>query len=125
MNTTVARSTVSQKPSDRREYTVNPSDIDARECARLNFFETFGRHETESSAWWIVRFCQTRGSWEPFSFRQIASFFIANGGCGRFTFNGLVSDEFVVLMDDGLYRVTEEFVLKCHGASPMHINGDF
>ncbi|MBI2463021.1 MAG: hypothetical protein HYV65_02190 [Candidatus Spechtbacteria bacterium] len=111
--------TMSRKFPEAYEGSICPSDIDARVCARVNFFNTFGHYETESSAWWVVWFCQNQGSWEPFSFKQIDSFYRANRGLGHFTLNRLVPDEFIILMDDGKYRVTEGFISACHRASPV------
>lgn len=89
-------------------YPILPSHINAEE----HLFEAFGKMETEISAGWIVRFCQQRGlGWAPFTKAEIDKF-----SGEDFWFNRL-DDKFVVL-SNGLYHITHEFVARCFLSSP-------
>lgn len=95
-------------------YPVRPNHINAQR----HLFGGFGNRETEISAGWVVRFCQQRGAgWQPFTEADINGFYHTNGQLGEFWFNGLVKGGFLVLKD-GKYSFTHEFVLNCFRASP-------
>ncbi len=76
---------------------IRPRDID---CTK-HFFSAFGNSETETSANWIVKFCQSRedgwfnrllrrlrglSPWEPFNYDEIEAFYKFD----NFTFNRLI-----------------------------------
>lgn len=101
---------------------IKPSDIDTSR----HFWSAFGNCETEISARWIVRFCQDRNSWEPFTYDELNSFCAANGHKGNFWFNHLIKHDFVqrsmpdgIPQKDDLYYVTHRFICRCYEASPI------
>jgi len=120
------------------ELPIQPKDIDGSK----HFFSAFDHTETEVSANWIIRFLQERGqSWRPFSYEDIDAFYARKFKNG-FRFNRLVEAEMVppslarafagyrdpliavgggwIIHNEaeGLYYVTEEFIMRCHKASP-------
>lgn len=90
-----------------KEFPVQPRDIYAKEI----FWEAFGHRETEISALFIVRFCQERGGWVPFTHEEIDAFSKED-----FWFNGL-SGRWVILGRDGRYRVTKAFISACKASA--------
>jgi hypothetical protein len=118
-------------------YHLQPADIDASR----HLFDAFDHHETEISAGWIVEFMQARGEgWVPFTYEEIDAFYGRKHKNG-FTFNRLVDPEmippslarafagyfderipagggWVVLGDDKRFRVTVDFVERCHMSRP-------
>lgn len=65
---------------------IKPIEIDASEP----LFSTFGAHEAEVAAMWIIQFCQYRKSWEPFLREDIQDFYQEHGGQGDFRFCCLI-----------------------------------
>lgn len=130
--------------SDRRivdtpdGHEIRPEDIDASE----HLWNTFDHTETEISAGWIIRFFQERGmGWQPFTREEINAFYQRKYN-HEFVFNRLVEPEmippslvrafaghrdplvpagggWIVLGDDGRYRVTDDFIERCHRSSPI------
>ena len=94
---------------------IKPSDIDTSQ----HFWNAFGNCETEISARWIVRFCQDRESWEPFTYDELNSFCEANGHKGDFWFNCLGKEVFIYKHKDDLYSITQRFICRCYEASPV------
>ena len=92
---------------------IAPGDIDANK----HFYDTFGDCETEVSAGWIVRLCQEHGSWRGFTFEEIQAFY-GRKWPERFWFNRLIDGKWIVADGDSYY-VTDEFIWRCHRASPM------
>lgn len=111
---------------------VQPSDIDTSKA----FFDSFDHMETEISASWVVRLCQELGGWHPFTAEQIQEFYTRPGRrpVGEsFRFNRLVDPGptfsaatgrsmvgggWIVVGEDGKYRVTDDFVLRCYRSAP-------
>lgn len=96
---------------------IRPSDINARR----RFWNAFGSLETETSAAWIVSFCQQRNvdSWKPFALVDLQKFY-AEGRQREetFLFNALLGSGFVRVVD-GMVEVSLRFVTKCYDASPL------
>lgn len=92
---------------------IKPSDIDTSR----HFWDAFGNCETEISACWIVRFCQDRNSWEPFTYDELNFFCKANGHKGDFWFNRLDKKAFIQ-KKNGLYHIAHRFICRCYEASP-------
>jgi aminoglycoside/choline kinase family phosphotransferase len=84
----------------------NPQQIDISR----HFYDAFGHIESEISARWIVRFCQKKGNWEPFTKEEIEEFYNA-GGFVDFRFNHLISGRWIDERD-GKYHITQAF-LNC------------
>ena len=90
-----------------------PRDINAGR----HFWNSFDNREREISAGWIVELCQRNGSWRPFTLDELQAFYSKTHN-ENFWFNGLDHLGYVVLGEDGLYRVTAEFVRRCYKSSP-------
>lgn len=99
-------------------YPVKPSDINAG----VHLFEAFNNDEKERSAGWIVRMCQEKGGWFPFTYKDISTFYHAPGRrpvTEEFWLNGLDKEGFLVLKDDKYY-ITHEFIANCFRWSPAY-----
>ena len=72
--------------TDNTDCTIKPSDIDTS----THLSDAYGNYETEISAWWIIRMCQEKHSWAPFSRSEIEEFYQKGGMKDGFTFNQLV-----------------------------------
>lgn len=101
--------------TDEVLFQIQPDDIDANE----HFWNAFDNNETEISAAWIVRLCQERGGWVPFTDDEMEAYY-NRGGHQNFRFSQLLDNRgrWVVKGDDGKYRVTVNFIARCFGASP-------
>lgn len=93
-------------------YRVQPYDIDTNG----HFFGAFEHNETEVSANWIVRLCQAKGSWSPFTAEELNRFYTPADG---FTFNQLIRRGYIIDRN-GVYSVTREFVDTCYKSRPRH-----
>lgn len=84
-----------------------------------HFWDAFGHSETEISARHIVRLMQKRGTgWAPFTFGEINDLYQTIVEISiDYTFNRLTREGWVVQEGD-LYRVTYDFVYRCHLSSP-------
>lgn len=93
---------------------IQPSDIDTTK----HFWDAFGNMETEISARWIVRFCQSRGrGWKQFSRDEIERFY--NGyGFTDFRFNKLGPENGIRFEGDTVH-IEHEFVARCWKASSV------
>jgi hypothetical protein len=112
---------------------INPSDINTNS----HFWDAFGNNETEVSANYIVRFCQERGHWEPFTLAEIEAFYQRTSGHQGFSFNRLLGGpyqhmtaasfpwgetrqaEAFILKKNGQYVITSEFIERCYNSSPV------
>jgi hypothetical protein len=97
-------------------YNIQPGHINTGE----HFCDAFGNCETEVSARLIVSLCQAKGGWIPFTKEEIDKH--TNQG---FHFNRLCdcrepknNRNYVILGEDGKYRVTHEFIATCFKSSP-------
>ncbi len=73
-----------------------------------HYSDAFGQNETEISASYIVRYCQSVGNWDPFTYEQINEFYPRGDG---FTFNRLIDGGWIIHEDD-LYYVTMGFLSR-------------
>lgn len=94
---------------------IFPFDINTGE----HFWNAFDHSETEVSAHWIVRLCQDRGSWEPFSKGDIEDFY-GQKHRDDFTFNKLLTGGWIIERD-GLYHITAGFIVRCFESSPAEL----
>jgi len=120
-------------PIAQPDHEIQPSAINTDQ----HFWDAFDHSDTEVSAKWIVRLCQKLGGWVPFSLEQLQSFYETGRGKKEiFRFNRLIDPGsafsimrgtywtgggWVVLGEDGLYRVTIDFVERCHRSSPVQV----
>ncbi len=127
MSNAVIQGRVIEYPKD---YPVQPRDIDASE----HLIEAFDHLETEISAGWLVRFCQTRGgSWEPLTRKDIEAYYRSRGLKDGFTFNRLIEPGRAfyiqtgwtdkgggwIVERDGKLHFTDAFVLACYKSRPV------
>lgn len=100
---------------------ITPHDIATPKGG--HFWGAFDNCETEISARWIVRFCQERGDWSPFTLADIEEFY-NRGGYQNFRFNWLLDEHrgWLVIRDEGTertYQVTNDFIYRCYKAAPV------
>ncbi|MFA5299274.1 MAG: hypothetical protein WC389_13880, partial [Lutibacter sp.] len=73
------------------------------------------------SAWWIVKLCQIKGNWQPFTYDEIEKLY-NQYKYRNFWFNGLNGDgsysTHYIIQEGDLYYITSEFVAKCFTSSP-------
>ena len=118
-----------QLVKDVPNFRIKPKDIDATR----HLFDAYGNIETEISAGWIIRMCQQKGSWEPFTKAEIEAFYHAKGKKDGFNFNELVQPGtgfFImkgyvpvgggwIVEKEGKYCVTTTFVEAAYKSSPV------
>lgn len=99
-----------------KQYPIQPSHINAGD----HLWEAFGNSETEISAGYIVRLCQKRGGWLPFTKKDIDAFSKHDFRFNHLHVHGRDKDEYNVvrLSDDEQYYVTHEFISACFKSSP-------
>jgi hypothetical protein len=100
---------------------IRPRDIESD----LVLANTFGKRESEVTAYWVVRYCQSRRSWTPFNFDKLVRFCTAHDQ--RFTriyeyllegVSELVVGGFLCL-EQKVVTVTTGFIARCYGAAPV------
>lgn len=111
--------------TDGEHFTIRPSDI----SSEGHLFDAFDHYETEISARYIVRLCQQRGNWHPFTRDEIEAVYQAAGHNDGFRFNRLIEPEYTrrslydtpvpkgggwIVEGDGKYFITAEFVRRVH-----------
>ncbi len=93
--------------------TITPDDIDLSR----HLWDSFGNHETETSAYWLVSLAQKRGAgWEPFTQDQIEAFYSRTYREGRFSFNKLISHGYIK-HENQVFHFTEDFITRCYTSS--------
>lgn len=100
-------------------YPIRPEHIDADK----HFVGAFGKWEMEEAARWIVRFCQKKRLWGPFSREDIAELYRKESlHFDDFSFldlGGLLERNVLVsLIGQGQYQITHEFICRCFEVSP-------
>ena len=80
-----------------------------------HFSDCFDNYEREITARWIVRLCQKKGDWLPFTYAEIDEFH--REGTGQsFLFNGIVTPEYGIEKIEGtkgtLYLIGLKFVVR-------------
>jgi hypothetical protein len=80
-------------------------------------WKAFDHSGTEISARWVIRLCQEKGEWLPFTQEQIDEFSGHSFHFNRLRESRTESDNFVQLRD-GMYHVTHEFIVSYFRASP-------
>jgi len=105
--------------ADSLDYPLRPEHIDTTSLP-LFMGSWFGKIERETSAWWITRFCQERGHWQPFTRNELQDFCVEAGLDEVFDFNQLDADGWLVLEDEH-YRITHKFVVACFQVSPNNL----
>lgn len=121
--------------TESTRHKIKPKDINTSQ----HFFDAFDNTETEISAGYIVRLCQKKGGWFPFTKNEIEAFYRESGNV-NFTFNRLIEPEMVppslarafaghhdtpvpkgggwVVNINGMYHVTDDFIVRCFKSSP-------
>ncbi|MEX2008467.1 MAG: hypothetical protein WD850_03190 [Candidatus Spechtbacterales bacterium] len=102
------------------EYPIQPSDI----STELDFMDTLGRAELESSGFWVVRLAQRRGGWSPFTRDELWGLHAKENPSQRHPrlqerdLDELLGNRTLFAEMDGQYYVTHEFVSSCFRGSP-------
>lgn len=94
---------------------IDPSDINIDR----HFFGAFGNVETEASAKWIVRLCQNKGGWYPFTLKEVEDLYQSLGH-KDYWFNELLSGKYII-EKKSIYYITSEFISRCYNSSPAHV----
>ena len=103
---------------------LTPDDIDTSK----HFFDAFGKSERETSASYIVQFCQKRGQgWEDFTYEDIDGFYKECGHKDGFLMNalacyGIVPDR-SKSKENPTYSIRHIFAARCYQSSPMEGEG--
>lgn len=93
-------------------YPIQPFNIGEQEVA------VFGGPNTNRSAYWVMRFCKARGSWNPFSRDEFTQFYKAASSGEEFSFFRLDIENGYLVKLDGCYYLTHEFVAEYFLAAP-------
>ncbi len=111
------------------DFRISPKMIDTTD----HFWGAFNNGETEFSARVIVRLMQAKGGWSAFSLKELAKVHDPHTHIDTFPLHRLMEPGrafyiergwveegggWVVRGEDGLYRVTEEFVERCFKSNP-------
>lgn len=108
---------------------ILPSSIDTSQ----HFWGAFGDSETEDSANFVVRLCQEKGNWLPFTNEEIDALYKKTNEKSEFKFNSLVDstnkrqfgggksvvDGGWLSQDGDKYLVTQNFVRRAYKSSPV------
>jgi hypothetical protein len=121
---------------DPKGFPVKPMNVDVSK----HFWDAFGNNESECSAHYIVKLCQEKGGWFPFTMEEIETVY-RRAGHTNFYFNWLVDPGrrvtnaaqvfagdlpktvpigggWIVKDADGKFHITEDFVNRCYKSSP-------
>jgi hypothetical protein len=96
---------------------IRPRDVDGSG----SFKGGFGQDNAGRAAWWIVRFCQARGSWTPFNMSQLLQFCWEHAAgtetdcVADFTFD----ERWVYQREDARIVLTTAFVARCYQYAPV------
>jgi len=100
---------------------IKPRDINTSN----HFWNAFGNMETEVSAWYIVKLCQEKGGWKPFTKAELDKISGENFWFNRLSpYNPnhkpkpLAGSPIYIIEIDDKYHVTALFIAKCYAASP-------
>lgn len=106
-------------------YPIQPHHIDITR----HFFGATGNMEGETSARWIVRFCQHRNKgWQPFVLSDLDAFYQQywpgesiwlNNAVRFLTFDGKPHTSGTSYNDETVIGITHRFVAACWTASPQ------
>lgn len=99
-----------------------------RDVAADNIHQAFGSRDAEVAAIYIVRFCQGKGNWKPFTFQALLDLCIAAGdqlekAKNRLTegLTTLTLGEFI-RRDGDLITLSTAFVARCYLKSPARVD---
>lgn len=105
---------------DGENFSIRPSHI----STEGHLFDAFDHYESEISARYIVRLCQQRNSWSPFTLDEIEAVYQSAGHADGFWFNRLISDGWIVERD-GKYFITEGFIRCVRKSSLLDPRANF
>lgn len=98
-------------------YKIRPGGI-RQGVTASDFTRGFGYGEAESIAACIIQLCQVFGYWAAFTSSQLGDFnknrVEVERGLKKLVEEGWLAN------DDGLYRVTSDFIDKCHELAPAN-----
>ncbi|OHA17843.1 MAG: hypothetical protein A3H57_02275 [Candidatus Taylorbacteria bacterium RIFCSPLOWO2_02_FULL_43_11] len=100
------------------QFNIQPSDINIGPDFE-HFFDAFGNMETEVSAYYVVRLCQKKGGWFPFSQAEIEEVYQASGHQDGFIFNRLVDPQAVLAKPAEELEKMATHATRCRGMNPI------
>lgn len=92
----------------RKRHPIRPNMI----RVDRHLWNTFGKYEAETTAYWLVCYAQSKDCWTGFTQAEIDQF-----SKHDFHFNGLAAREFILFKDDRYY-FTHEFICRCFITNP-------
>ncbi len=98
---------------DGNNYPIQPVDIRTDKV----LVRAFGKFEMEYTARLILIFCKLHEDWVAFTAKDLAKRFPAEVKSPHFDLGLLIEGNFLAGFPDGSYRVTAEFVERCHKIS--------
>ena len=115
-----------------RDFPIQPDHIATPKGG--HFWNAFDNTETEISARYVVRLCQRKGGWYPFSYDEIEALY-NEAGYRNFAFNRLIEPGMAfyiqkgrvpegggwIIEQEGQYFVTDDFILRCYKSSPVDV----
>ncbi|MCX6791557.1 MAG: hypothetical protein NT149_00780 [Candidatus Gottesmanbacteria bacterium] len=110
------------------DFPIKPGDINANK----RLFDAYGNTETEISAGYIIRLCQEKDSWKPFTAEEIEEIYHRVSSHEGFSFNQLVDQGMSfsivtgrypvgggwIVLREGKYHLTTTFVEAAFKSSP-------
>ena len=101
--------------TDTHAVPISPADIKTD----LHFSDAFGDFASDVVARQIIKFCQKRNSWNPFTRNEIKSFWQNLYPDDPFSLEDLIDSGFIKRrgIRHGRYCLTLEFISRCHQAS--------
>lgn len=91
---------------------IQPKDV----ATKKHFYGSFENYEAEVAANYIVRLCQERKGWYPFTENEIEALY-NRFGHQRLSLVSLVDNGYII-EEEGKYHITLDFVLRCYKSSP-------
>jgi hypothetical protein len=99
---------------------IRPKDIDS-DATFIGLFG--GQRETEVVAYWIIRYCQAKRSWRPFTYESLLAYCLAHteDAAKRYLMAGVVGlhADKAVLIDANVLTLTTRFVAQCYSIAPL------
>ena len=99
-------------------FHIRPSDIHVGKGFQ-RFWDAFGDSETEISASYVVKLCQKKGGWLPFTQEEIEEVYRECGHHEGFTFNQLVDPQAVLVQPAEEFGKLAAHANLCHGMDPF------
>ena len=102
---------------------IRPRDVDSSNT----FVSAFGKRETEVTAFLVVRFCQLKKNWKPFTVEAFTQYCLSAHDHGSeakvrsYLLDGLTHLNMgeYIRIDKGVVTLTTAFVARCYQKAPV------